>query len=130
MRQIDFFHNFKLTDTSVLRLELKSIDCHYKWEGGTILTNQNPRSPSHIPSQSYLTHGILGLKLSLLEYNSFHYHCQNVKEHFSKSDTNVIVFKGFLPPFETYFSSEVIRMTHLRKSRGQEATKRTLKEDV
>jgi hypothetical protein len=32
-----------------------SFECHSNWEEGTRLTIQNPRLPSHIPSQSHLS---------------------------------------------------------------------------
>jgi hypothetical protein len=32
----------------------KTLECHSSWEGGRRLANQNPRLPSHKPSQSHL----------------------------------------------------------------------------
>jgi hypothetical protein len=52
-----------------MRWQLQSFECHSNWEGGTRLTNQNPRLTYRLNS---IWHGILRLKMSLMDYKWKH----------------------------------------------------------
>jgi hypothetical protein len=61
------------------RWQLRLFKCHSNWEGGPRLTNQNPRLPSHISSQSHLTgHSGTEVVASALQGLSMNSYCSTI----------------------------------------------------